>query len=398
MSRQDELTAFKKLVPASCIETCSPEQLQASIQYTRYRKLRMRLRFPDKYPHEELVIELMSDTLPDIALRRLTKFVDAKAVELAKAGQPQVQPIVELVQASLADNKLLYAFDEIRQLRLLAEQNGGEIKLIERAGRIKLLLRYKNYTFHANMKLDDHYPDSPVAFACDESNFPPSVTDLIVKRANNMIGRIVQVRHHNVAYDPDLQVFQGYTADQALFASNPIKKPLTLIEAIETEIAPPPRKPGTKKAAAAPKIIIKESTRETISPLYYALDGGILHRAPLDVAVKSLIPVVKTFVWEQCLVGLSATTCVACSKSLFPEDPTTKLSPATTPIQAYCEHWYHTECLGQILERPPFVHGCQACQVVLHHPKWSTNVDDMKRKHVRDQQQARELEELADMF
>ncbi|RHY60734.1 hypothetical protein DYB38_013769, partial [Aphanomyces astaci] len=117
-------------------------------RYTRYRKLRLRLRFPDNYPNEELVIELMSDTLPDVALRRLTKFVDAKASELAKLGQPQVQAVVELIQSSLADNKLLYANDEVRQLRLLAEQNGGEIKLNERAGRIKLLLRHRGYVFH----------------------------------------------------------------------------------------------------------------------------------------------------------------------------------------------------------------------------------------------------------
>ncbi|RHY98951.1 hypothetical protein DYB26_004424 [Aphanomyces astaci] len=176
MNRQDEVAAFQKLMPASAIESCSPEQLQASIQYTRYRKLRLRLRFPDNYPNEELVIELMSDTLPDVALRRLTKFVDAKASELAKLGQPQVQAVVELIQSSLADNKLLYANDEVRQLRLLAEQNGGEIKLNERAGRIKLLLRHRGYVFH------------------------------------------------------------GYTADQALFASNPLKKPLRLVDAIEDEV------------------------------------------------------------------------------------------------------------------------------------------------------------------
>ncbi|RQM24024.1 hypothetical protein B5M09_004860 [Aphanomyces astaci] len=178
MNRQDEVAAFQKLMPASAIESCSPEQLQASIQYTRYRKLRLRLRFPDNYPNEELVIELMSDTLPDVALRRLTKFVDAKASELAKLGQPQVQAVVELIQSSLADNKLLYANDEVRQLRLLAEQNGGEIKLNERAGRVKLLLRHRGYVFHANIKLDDHYPDSPIAVSCDESNLPGTLKTL----------------------------------------------------------------------------------------------------------------------------------------------------------------------------------------------------------------------------
>ncbi|CAK4608665.1 unnamed protein product [Aphanomyces euteiches] len=381
MERQDELAAFKRFIPASGIETCSPEHLQASIQCTRYRKLRLRLRFPDNYPREELMVELTSDTLPDIALRRLTKFIDAKAIEFAKEGKPQVETIVALIQSSLQDNKLLYAFDEVRQLRLLAEQNGGEIKLNERAGRIKLHLKRNEYFFHANIKLDDHYPDSPIVISCDGSNYPPSIADAITKRANDIVARIVQ----------------GYTVDQAFFASNPIKKPLALIEAIDTEI-PQPKKTGGKKAAAAATAPIKHAPRDNIAPLYYGLDGGILHESPLDEAVKSLLPVCKTFLWDQCLVGLPATTCVTCSKAILPTDPKSKLSPGQVQLQTYCGHWYHHDCLGQILSSPPFVHGCKACNVVLHHPKWSSNVDELKRAHERAARQARELEEIADMF
>ncbi|ETW07403.1 hypothetical protein H310_01928, partial [Aphanomyces invadans] len=379
MTRQDEVDVFQKLVPAAGIESCCLEQLQATIQYTRYRRLRFRLRFPDTYPNDALVIELTSDTLPDFALRRMTKFVDAKATELAKAGQPQVQAVVELILSSLADNKLLYAFDEVRQLRLLAEQNGGDIKLNERTGRIKLLLRHKAYFFHANIKLDDHYPDSPIAISCDESNLPPSIVALVTKQVNDMVARIVQ----------------GYTAEQALFASNPIKKPVSLVEAIADE-ATPAKKSGPRKAAA--KVAIKASPRDSIAPMYYAQDGGILHHAPLDVAVKSLIPVVKTFLWTQCLVGLADTACVSCNEPILGSDPLTKVSDTMQPIQAYCGHWYHHACLGAILQSPPFVHGCKACNVVLHHPKWSTNVDDLKRAHERAIRQARELEEIADMF
>ena len=36
------------------------------------------MQFPDNYPNEEVLIELLSDSLPDIALRRMTKFADNK--------------------------------------------------------------------------------------------------------------------------------------------------------------------------------------------------------------------------------------------------------------------------------------------------------------------------------
>ncbi|KAF0775364.1 hypothetical protein AaE_000936, partial [Aphanomyces astaci] len=183
MNRQDEVAAFQKLMPASAIESCSPEQLQASIQYTRYRKLRLRLRFPDNYPNEELVIELMSDTLPDVALRRLTKFVDAKASELAKLGQPQVQAVVEADPILTCRQQVA-----VRQRRSAAVETTGRAKRgrnqTQRARRsckatpaTPRLLLPRTYT-HANIRLDDHYPDSPIAVSCDESNLPCTLKTL----------------------------------------------------------------------------------------------------------------------------------------------------------------------------------------------------------------------------
>ncbi|OQR84304.1 hypothetical protein ACHHYP_13573 [Achlya hypogyna] len=360
MDRSSEVATFRKLVPASDIETATLEQLQASFQYTRNRKLRLRLRFPDDYPRSELIIEILSPTLPDIALRRLTKFADAKASELAKEGLPQVQAIVELVQMSLAENKLLYAFDEIRQLRLLAEANDGAIKLLnERAGRIKVVLRKDAYFFQANIKLDDHYPDSAITVACDESNFPPTVVDSLVKQANDMARRIAL----------------GYSADQALYASNPLKKPLSLLAEPEPE---------------APK--------DHIAPLYYAEDGGILHRSPLDEAVKSILPVVKTFLWQSRIQTLPSTTCPECDQRVLHADPTTKVDGGSVPLLAYCGHWYHDECLGKKLESPPFAHGCKACNVILHHPKWPSDLNEMQARYERAQRLEREIADIADMF
>ncbi|KDO29811.1 hypothetical protein SPRG_19698 [Saprolegnia parasitica CBS 223.65] len=383
MDRSAEVAAFQKLIPAANIETCTHEQLQASLQDTRQRKLRLRLRFPDEYPRRELLIEILSTSLPDVALRRLTKFADAKATELSKEGLPQVQAIVELVQTSLAENKLLFAFDEVRQLRLLADANGGEMKLVnERAGRIKVLLRQGPYFFQVNVKLDDHYPDSTIRVVCDESNLPPNVVDAIVKQANDMARRITL----------------GYTADQALYASNPLKKPLSLLAPPE-----PTKKAGAKKFGKAAKaatspIVIKEAPKEKIAPLYYAEDGGILHRSPLDEAVKSILPVVKTYLWETVLKSLPSTACPECAQLVLPTNPATALDPNAVPLQAYCGHWFHTECLGKKLQSPPFAHPCVACHVILHHPKWPSDLAELSTRYEREQRLEREIAEIADMF
>ncbi|EQC42353.1 hypothetical protein SDRG_00091 [Saprolegnia diclina VS20] len=385
MNRSAEVAAFQKLVPAADIETCTHEQLQASLQYTRQRKLRLRLRFPAEYPRSELLIEILSTSLPDVALRRLTKFADAKAKELSKDGLPQVQAIVEFVQSSLSENKLLYAFDEVRQLRLLADANGGEVKLVnERAGRIKVLLRQGPYFFQVNVKIDDHYPDSTIRVACDESNLPPNVVDIIVKRANEMARRITL----------------GYTADQALYASNPLKKPLSLLAPPEpTKKAAPGLKKFGKAAKAAPvPIVIKEAHKDKIAPLYYAADGGLLHQSPLDEAVKSILPVVKTYLYETMLKSLPSTTCPECAQLVLPTNPTTALDANAVPLQAYCGHWFHTECLGKKLQSPPFAHPCVACHVILHHPRWPSDLAELSTRYEREQRLAREIAEIADMF
>ncbi|OQS07847.1 hypothetical protein THRCLA_00159 [Thraustotheca clavata] len=384
MDRSAEVAIFKKLVPGKSIETCSPEQLQATLEYSRYRKLRLRLRFPENYPSSELIIEIMSNSLPDITLRRLTKFADTKAKELSKENKPQVQSIVELIQTSLTENKLLCSFDEIRQLRLLVEKNNGEIKLInERAGRIKIMFRKNTYFFQVNLKLDDLYPDSPIKVICDESNFPPSVVDVMVKQANEMVRRIIM----------------GYTADQALYASNPLRKPLSLLSINDNDSknAAPGAKKFGKNAKAAP-IPIKESPVENISPMYYAEDGGILHRSPLDDAVKSILPVCRQLLWEKFIQILPTEKCPECTLALLSENPTDKIDEENSPLMAYCGHWYHTDCLGKKLQTPPFAHGCKVCNVILHHPKWPSDLNELQQRYERAQRLEREIADIADMF
>lgn len=77
--REMEIAHLKQAIPEHCVATCTPHLITVNAAATPYRKLGLRIIFPEHFPETTILPEVSSDTLPQVAVNKLNE-VAAKQV------------------------------------------------------------------------------------------------------------------------------------------------------------------------------------------------------------------------------------------------------------------------------------------------------------------------------
>ena len=145
-----------------------------NLNYSMNKDLDIRLIYPPEedaelsYPKSCLVLKLRSNNMPHNLVETLMKKGDNMIKKLALAGKPQVLPIFEFVNTIMLNNNLIPAWLEIPDIKEVLRTGEGvehkdEIKLYEKAGKMKIILRNgAKFFLEFELTVPESYPyDKP---------------------------------------------------------------------------------------------------------------------------------------------------------------------------------------------------------------------------------------------
>lgn len=298
----------------------------------------------------------------------------------------------------------------------------------DRKGSLKLALKQENYFFNVTLKVDDMYPVSGVEILAGETNFHSNLVFIHLSQAQELVRRCML----------------GYSLEQALAASNPIKPPagaqssskdaprLTtqylrdlkgdvkfLKQATDLRQVDQQRatgRPGFANDTATRRAARRELKSLSKEEMEKEAKKQALEQAAVDAekyassfgdentaVTKSLKGVVEFLVFNF-MQRLVSESCLVCEKRILPRDPSRaeaiiKKKDPKRPERVLCGHWFHWRCLDEWMTQPPFGKCCPKCpEVPLYHPDWPADTKKLERAWANKQNKERELNEVADCF
>lgn len=99
------------------------------------------IKFTSEYPNTPLNCQVKTRSLPPRLVDLIKKGADKKLQELAEAGQHQVLRIYEYYNELLEHNNLIPAWKEIQRTRKLLNPSQDSMKLFQKAGKVKYLIK-----------------------------------------------------------------------------------------------------------------------------------------------------------------------------------------------------------------------------------------------------------------
>jgi len=384
--------------------------------------------YPPRYPHEPLLVELTSPTLPMMLLRHKEK----ECVEVCKAalGSSQVHLVYDLIHRFVQTNLFVPCWKEVKQVMAICEGK-GQIGADEKEGLLQIRRRAGEYRQTLKIRVPPDYPEEGVTLEFTSSNFPPDIVYIFQAQANEIVRRCVA----------------GFSPEAALGGSNPIELP----GAVPTSSVTNKKASDGVSARALTSGGIKALKRDVevlkqISDLRVATGGSSGSRAATaerrearrdlrrlareeskldeeeerllreqeqaemlallqlkvsETAQPSLLTVTKWLV-EDYAARLPAELCQGCQKCLLHPDPAdaslTNPKSNARPMRTYCGHWLHWSCLNTWLTTPPFIRQCPVCNRRIWHPDWPADPKQLEKAWQMKECREREQNDLAGMM
>ena len=416
-----EVAELRAALPAENIETCCEAFVAIVLARTPHNRVRMRILLPERYPAQALAFELSSPTLPKPLLKRLTKQCEELASK--NVGKPQLMAPVEHVRQTMADNLLLYAFGEVRQVVKMMEGK-GTVGVNHKTGLIKLRMEQGRYFATLSVRVPNEYPTVAPSLTLGKSNFAPAVLRMFESQGNDLLRRCAE----------------GYTAEQARFKSNPIQLPSSVLKyeqqyslssealrgldqdvrklkqvgdlrKVDQEKRRGLLTHGTKERKAArrelrklTKAEVKREAEADAAARKAQQDQlrALSARPSSDDGQPSVAALVSFFLHEL-VVRLPQEKCQVCKKPIFPADPAVlqrllERGGADKPLRVYCGEWFHYGCMDQDMTTPPFGKSCRVCGQRLYHPDWPATAAQLEKAWAMKQAREREIAEVTDFM
>ena len=95
--------------------------------------------------------------MPQKLVDTLLKKCENMAKKLAGEGKPQLIPVFQFVHNIMENNNLIPAWDEIPQIKKIL-QSTDELKLFEKAGKLKLKLKKNDFFLEFEIVVPTQYP------------------------------------------------------------------------------------------------------------------------------------------------------------------------------------------------------------------------------------------------
>ena len=227
----DERKVIRQLVGSEAVITDTAEILSMILGHSPATRFNLRLQFRgDEYPTTPCLVELTSAVFPLPLVRKLLRLANDTASNHASKGEPHALATVKAVHSFVEGNLFCSCWRELRQVMQLVEAKGGQIKADESTGVVTIRAVQRNYRATLRLTVYPDYPSGGVGVELvggstrsagkvssttsssnsgTKHNFPEAIAELFLVQAKELSRRCAQ----------------GFPAEMALKASNPIAAP-----------------------------------------------------------------------------------------------------------------------------------------------------------------------------
>jgi hypothetical protein len=407
----------EEFLPPAAILTLTDELITVVIIRTAYARVQLRCIYTSSYPNEPPLIELASPTLPMPLLRNKEKECMDKCRELL--GKAQFKAAYEVVYRFIHVNMFVPCWKEMKQVATLCEGK-GQLGVDEKEGVLQMRISTGKYRQNIKLKVPYNYPEVGVQIEFVSSNFPNDIQYMFKSQAEDIVRKCEA----------------GFSPDQAISSSNPIKLPpkpteqkqvkLTTgsLKSLKHDVNVLKQMSDLRAAASAhdSKRYVTQANadrreaRKDLRKLVKAESDADCEQQRLlleeeqnemkellkakisETAQASLFPVAKYLV-EEYAVKLPNESCQACKSSILHSDPENEASknPKSDKraIRTFCGHWLHWNCLNDWLTSPPFVRQCLHCNRRIWHPDWPEDYKQLEKAWQNKEARKREVSDVS---
>ena len=148
------------------------------------------------YPNASLVVKLKSKCLPHKLVEFLIKKSEGTVKKLVTEGKPQVVPVFDFLKNIMTNNNLIPVWSEMPALKEVLRLQGenkdmlDEMKLFEKAGKIKMKLRQRKFYLDVEFVIPEAYPYAQLEIKFLDHNYDPNFARLFFARAEEIIRRL----------------------------------------------------------------------------------------------------------------------------------------------------------------------------------------------------------------
>eukprot|EP01038_Epipyxis_sp_PR26KG_P006293 gene6293-8667_t len=414
----------QKFVPSAAILTTTNEFTAVVIMRTPYARVQLRLQYLPNYPFELPIVELSSPTLPMPLLRNKEKECLDVAQKEAIEGKPQFQVIYDFVYAFIHTNLFIPCWKEMKQVATLCA-NKGSLSVVDKEGLIRMKLQCGQYKQVIHLRIPLLYPEQGVEIEFISSNYPSQIQYMFKSQAEEIVRRCEA----------------GFTAEQALSGSNPIKlpvKPTNEVKAVKvttstiknlkhdvtvlkqiSDLREASTAKGSKDQYFTQVNAERRAARKDLRKLACAESEAdeaeykrllemeqnemkeMMKAKISDTAQLSLYPVAR-FLVDDYICRLPREQCQACKMNIFPENPDneaiTNSNSTKRPMRTFCGHWLHHNCLDEWLTTPPFIRQCPICDRRIWHPDWPEDHKQLEKAWQNKEARKREVSDVSDFM
>ena len=221
-----EIALLRSHLPKVQITSATNHFLAASYARTKYTRIKITLTFPEDYPSQHVIVDILSDEVVPAGLKKiLERELSKVAVEYANTHK-QVYAVFQKLVHFVDNNKFVPCWRELKQCRDLIhnkqqDQDGSlcesKLALLETKGKVKLRLQNDQYYYCCSIIINDNYPSTTkiedYGKACDlhmeSTNLPPKIELMLSTQARDLVHRMQD----------------GMSPTDALKMSNPIRLP-----------------------------------------------------------------------------------------------------------------------------------------------------------------------------
>jgi len=171
-------------VPKEEVTANAERLMQIDFEAFEFADLRIKIQFPDRYPHEPCRLELSSKTLPKELVHKLSSSADGRVQSRASEGKRHAAEIVEYLRSALRSNRLAPAFEELRALSSALPKEC--LSTSQKAGEFQVTLDSKGYNLSFKLAVPANYPISKPKLEITKHNFPKYLIAQFEGQANEI--------------------------------------------------------------------------------------------------------------------------------------------------------------------------------------------------------------------
>eukprot|EP01094_Clydonella_sp_ATCC50884_P013282 TRINITY_DN23568_c0_g1_i1.p1 TRINITY_DN23568_c0_g1~~TRINITY_DN23568_c0_g1_i1.p1 ORF type:complete len:392 (+),score=101.24 TRINITY_DN23568_c0_g1_i1:146-1177(+) len=277
-----------------------------------------------------------------------------------------------------------------------------ELKVKERSGVVRVLIRYEAHHLEAVLRVPPRYPVDPPAFALKKHSLDGRLEASLTAAVNTLIRRFND-GHTDMYKLPWLREHQEES--DGIAPSGPsvsdlhqFRHDMQFLKTVKELNA----HSDDKKVRQHKKYLLKKEAQKELSLL--ALEQQ-QQQTSFREATQDPKPSVFASVHlllTKFFADLVCRLCTMCGGRLLPADPSALRQPKYPlyPEDLTCGHWFHDSCLKDYVCKPPF-HGktCPDCGESLNHRKYNAQYTEKAEKRwAVKQAKRRELEDIMEFL